>query len=229
MWQLSFSDMDEVAALALKASPEDAVLREALGRTAAWFSPVQELIRGSVPGETWATPLYDREPMAQWRKGAGSRVTVLGDACHPMAMFKGQGANQALEDAPLLAAWLGDKSGAGRGQGRLTRQTLLTRLRCFEREMLARTTPKVRSDRTPSHPPQPFSTKLYKAVPALTSSYVVSLFLLSLRFSRPALQPRNCTQTRLWSRTTVWRAVGALGRRWRCSVTLESPQHKGRS
>lgn len=34
------------------------------------------------------------------------RIVVLGDALHSMTPFKGQGANQALQDGPLLADWL---------------------------------------------------------------------------------------------------------------------------
>jgi salicylate hydroxylase len=48
-------------------------------------------------------PLYDREPLAAWSTG---RVTVLGDAAHPMLPFLGQGANQAVEDAVALAGAL---------------------------------------------------------------------------------------------------------------------------
>ena len=64
---------------------------------------------------------------------------MIGDACHPMSMFKGQGANQAIEDAPLLASWLG-KPG-------LNSKNVLTRIRCFEREMLSRALPKVSASR----------------------------------------------------------------------------------
>lgn len=43
--------------------------------------------------------LYEREPMAQWGRG---RVTLLGDACHPMLPFMAQGAGMAIEDAVVL-------------------------------------------------------------------------------------------------------------------------------
>ena len=43
--------------------------------------------------------LYEREPLAQWGRG---RVTLLGDACHPMLPFMAQGAGMAIEDAVVL-------------------------------------------------------------------------------------------------------------------------------
>ncbi len=50
----------------------------------------------------WA--LFDREPLRQWSTG---RVTLLGDAAHPMLPHAGQGSNQAVEDAAVLAHFLG--------------------------------------------------------------------------------------------------------------------------
>src|ERR1051326_1643327 len=46
----------------------------------------------------WA--LYDREPLPAWTRG---RLTVLGDAAHPMLPHLGQGANQSIEDGMALA------------------------------------------------------------------------------------------------------------------------------
>ena len=141
MWQLSFSGVTEEEVLDLKATGCVAVVQEALKRTEGWFSPVQDLINNTPLQEIWCTPLYDRFscPLKQRNKQTESRVTVLGDACHPMSMFKGQGANMALEDGPLLASWL-EKPG-------LDSKNILTRIRCFEREMLSRTLPKVSASR----------------------------------------------------------------------------------
>jgi 2-polyprenyl-6-methoxyphenol hydroxylase-like FAD-dependent oxidoreductase len=44
--------------------------------------------------------IYDRPPAPSWGSG---RVTLLGDAAHPMTNALGQGANQAMEDAVVLA------------------------------------------------------------------------------------------------------------------------------
>jgi salicylate hydroxylase len=43
--------------------------------------------------------LRDREPLQHYSKG---RVTMLGDAAHPMTPFLGQGACIAIEDAMVL-------------------------------------------------------------------------------------------------------------------------------
>ena len=51
--------------------------------------------------ETWRMwVLCDREPVREWSKG---RVTLLGDAAHPMLQYLAQGACMAVEDAVALA------------------------------------------------------------------------------------------------------------------------------
>jgi 2-polyprenyl-6-methoxyphenol hydroxylase-like FAD-dependent oxidoreductase len=49
--------------------------------------------------------LYDREPLPRWTYG---RVSMLGDACHPMLPFMAQGAAAAIEDAVVLSRCLRD-------------------------------------------------------------------------------------------------------------------------
>ena len=51
--------------------------------------------------ESWRMwVLCDREPVAAWSKG---RITLLGDAAHPMLQYFAQGACMAVEDAVCLA------------------------------------------------------------------------------------------------------------------------------
>ncbi len=45
-------------------------------------------------------PMVDRDPVATWNKG---RITLLGDAAHPMYPFGSNGASQAILDARVLA------------------------------------------------------------------------------------------------------------------------------
>ena len=47
--------------------------------------------------------MYDREPLDNWTTG---RITLLGDAAHPMVQYLAQGACQAIEDAACLARQL---------------------------------------------------------------------------------------------------------------------------
>jgi salicylate hydroxylase len=49
----------------------------------------------------WA--LFDRAPLDRWSVG---RVTLLGDAGHPMLPFMAQGAAQAIEDGAAFTACL---------------------------------------------------------------------------------------------------------------------------
>jgi salicylate hydroxylase len=56
--------------------------------------------------DTWRMwVLCDREPIKEWSKG---RVTLLGDAAHPMLQYLAQGACMATEDA----VWLAEKVAA---------------------------------------------------------------------------------------------------------------------
>lgn len=58
---------------------------------------------------TFCWALYDREPLPTWTKG---RLTLLGDAAHPMLPHLGQGANQSIEDGMALATILSQTSNA---------------------------------------------------------------------------------------------------------------------
>lgn len=82
-----------------------ATLEEFLAEFEGWDPRLVELIRaGGTPGR-WA--LLDRPPLPRWSYG---RVTLLGDAAHPMFPFFGQGAAQSVEDAAVLARCLASAS-----------------------------------------------------------------------------------------------------------------------
>jgi salicylate hydroxylase len=66
-----------------------------------WHASVGTIIDAMDVTLKWA--LFDRLPLSRWSFG---RVTLLGDACHPMLPYMAQGAAQAIEDAASLAACL---------------------------------------------------------------------------------------------------------------------------
>ena len=68
---------------------------------AGWDPRVEEILKQVRSCFWWG--LYDREPLRGWTRG---RLTLLGDAAHPMLPHVGQGANQAIEDAVALAVVL---------------------------------------------------------------------------------------------------------------------------
>jgi salicylate hydroxylase len=73
-----------------------------LAREFANWDPMVEAVTARV-ASTFRWGLYDREPLPTWTHG---RLTLLGDAAHPMLPHAGQGANQAIEDAVALATVL---------------------------------------------------------------------------------------------------------------------------
>jgi salicylate hydroxylase len=68
---------------------------------AGWDPRIAGLLQQVRMTFRWA--LYDREPLPTWTKG---RLSLLGDAAHPMLPHLGQGANQAIEDGMALATIL---------------------------------------------------------------------------------------------------------------------------
>jgi salicylate hydroxylase len=68
-----------------------------------WHGDVSEVLHAAGEVRHWA--LHDREPLHRW---STDRLTLLGDAAHPMLPFMAQGANQAIEDAMDLAACLAE-------------------------------------------------------------------------------------------------------------------------
>ena len=79
------------------AGDPDALRREFDG----WDPRIASVLKQVDKTFRWA--LYDREPLPTWSKG---RLTLLGDAAHPMLPHLGQGANQSIEDGMALATIL---------------------------------------------------------------------------------------------------------------------------
>jgi salicylate hydroxylase len=96
---------------------------------AGWHPAVIELI-GAVPqSPRWG--LFARRPLARWSRGP---VVLLGDAAHAMLPHQGQGANQAIEDAFVLAEELGN---AGVGLAALHRYARRRRVRTRQVQMVS--------------------------------------------------------------------------------------------
>lgn len=97
-----------------------------------WHAPIPALIAATDPAAILRNDIYDRPPLTSWGVG---RVTLLGDAAHPMTPNLGQGACQALEDAAVLVRMLRETS------------DLPETLRRYEALRIQRTTPIVLQSR----------------------------------------------------------------------------------
>jgi len=78
---------------------------DALAAYEGWHGQIRRIVESV--DETFIWALFDRAPLERWSQG---RVTLLGDACHPMLPFMAQGAAQAIEDGAALAACLAGTS-----------------------------------------------------------------------------------------------------------------------
>ena len=95
---VGFVPTDEEMKESWSAPGDPAVLRREFD---GWDPRIGDVLRQVDKTFRWA--LYDREPLATWSMG---RLTLLGDAAHPMLPHLGQGANQAIEDGMALATLL---------------------------------------------------------------------------------------------------------------------------
>ena len=91
---------------------------------AGWDTPVVDTINSLE--ETFRWGIYDRAPLPYW---STARVTLMGDAAHPMVPHVGQGAGQSIEDAITLAVLLEGSTAAD----------VAARLKVYEALRLART------------------------------------------------------------------------------------------
>lgn len=139
MWQLSFP-LSELEAKELSALGPHALKEEAVRRT-QWHAPVPQIVAATLAAQVSGYPVYDRELLDTDLLAKNEKVTLIGDAAHPMSPFKGQGANQALLDALSLAREI-TKGCRISSEWRETgiRESVLN---AFESEMLQRSAVKV--------------------------------------------------------------------------------------
>jgi 2-polyprenyl-6-methoxyphenol hydroxylase-like FAD-dependent oxidoreductase len=90
-----------------------------------WHEPIPAVVAATPPDTLTRLPIHDRTPLKEWGRG---RVTMLGDAAHPMTPNLGQGAAQALEDAVALVDALSEIAEP------------VAALRSYERSRIPRTT-----------------------------------------------------------------------------------------
>ena len=143
MWQFSFP-MTEKDAKILSAKGPKALKKEAC-RRAQWHQPIPQILAATEVTQISGYPVYDRALLTAEFLEKESKVTLIGDAAHPMSPFKGQGANQALLDALSLArAITKGCNPASNWKETGIRNTVLNN---FETEMMARSASKVKDSR----------------------------------------------------------------------------------
>ena len=77
---------------------EEGSIEDCLKDFNGWHEDIRTLIKHSETLYKWG--LFLRPTLERW---SDNRVTLLGDACHSMVPYLGQGANMAIEDGFILA------------------------------------------------------------------------------------------------------------------------------
>lgn len=106
---------------------------EVLDLFRGWHEPIEALIKATEESAILRNNIYDRKPLHHWGEG---RITLLGDAAHPMTPNMGQGGCQAIEDALVLAVCLRNAS------------NMEAALRAYEEKRIKRTAAIVKRSRT---------------------------------------------------------------------------------
>ncbi len=114
---------------------EECAVSDAVDAFAGWHPAVGEMVGATDVGARWA--LHDLAPLDRWHTG---RVVLMGDAAHAMVPHQGQGANQTIEDAIVLADCLIDVETAGDLAPALHRYTGRRRKRTRAVQWLSRRT-----------------------------------------------------------------------------------------
>lgn len=73
-------------------------------KLAGWADPIPALLASTDPADVLRNDLYDRAQPRHWSRGP---AVIVGDAAHPMRPHLGQGGCQGLEDAAILARFVG--------------------------------------------------------------------------------------------------------------------------
>ncbi|WP_158226806.1 FAD-dependent monooxygenase [Amycolatopsis vastitatis] len=132
--------------------PATEALRLVRDRLGTWAPAVRQVVATAGEADCVVTDVFDRPPSRVWHRG---RVTLAGDAIHPMVYTLGQGAGMALEDAAVLGVRLS------------TDDTAESALAGYSAERTARTAKVVRQSRMlgrVAHVRSPAGTALRDAV-----------------------------------------------------------------
>lgn len=95
-----------------------------LRRYGTWRDPIRTLIEATDERRITRRDIHGGQPLPRWGEG---RITLLGDAAHPMSVTLGQGGCTAIEDAVVLASTLAESADPVAG------------LRTYEARRMART------------------------------------------------------------------------------------------